>query len=120
MKPYQIIDLYETERIGFYEAIALERNALNGGKLNNIKGLGRDWSWWDLIVAYRYIGLFKRAILHRPVVIDRRVFKMIKKINRSKADKLLPKINNNEKTCDIITDLFTQRQDTPCGCYDGD
>ena len=39
MKPYQIINLYETERGGFYEAIQLERVALTGGKLINIKGL---------------------------------------------------------------------------------
>ncbi len=121
MKPYQIIDLYETERSGFYEAITLERNALQGGKLNEVKGLGREFSWWDLIVVYRYIKLFKRALVARKaVLIDKRVMKLARKINRSKAEKLQPRIDNNEKTCNIISDLFTQRQDMPCGCYDGD
>lgn len=120
MKPYQIIDLYETERDGFYEAITLERNAINGGRLNEVKGLGRSFSWWDLIVTYRYVKLFKRSMVRTPgKVIDERLIKMIKKINRSKAERLQPRINNNEKTCDILNDLFTQRQDMPCGCYDG-
>lgn len=121
MKPYQIIDLYETEREGFYEAIHLERNAINGGKLNEIKGLGREFSWWDLIVCYRYIRLFKRALVARKQIqIDKRIMKLARKINKSKAEKLYPRINNNEKTSSILNDLFTQRQDMPCGCYDGD
>ena len=119
MKPYEIINLYETERIGFYEAIRLERNALQNGKLTTIKGLGRDWSWWDLIVAYRYIGLYKRAMVKGTVfTLDKRVVGMIKRINRSKASTLMPRIIYNA-ACDIINDLFTQRQDMPCGCYDG-
>ena len=120
MKPYQIINLYETERGGFYEAIQLERVALTGGKLINIKGLGRDWSWWDLIAAYRYFCLFKRAIKNgRVCKIDNRVVRMIRRINRSKAKELYPKINK-ESACSVVNDLFTQRQDMPCGCYDGD
>lgn len=119
MKPYQIIDLYETERTGFYEAITLERNAINGGKLNEIKGLGRDFSWWDLIVAYRYITAFKKTISKKHIAVEKRLIKLIKKINRSKAEKLQPRINSSENTCDILNDLFTQRQDIPCGCYDG-
>lgn len=42
----------------FYDAITMERNAADN--LTTIKGLGRDFSWWDLIVAYRYLGLVKR------------------------------------------------------------
>lgn len=120
MKPYQIIDLYEKERDKFYEAIALERNALTGGRMTNVKGLGRDFSWWDLIVAYRYIKLFKRNMVKKPgITIHPSLVKMIKKINLSKAEKLYPRIKNSEKTCDVLNDLFTQRQDMPCGCYDG-
>lgn len=120
MKPYQIIDLYETERTGFYEAIELERNAIRGGRLNEVKGLGRDFSWWDLMVCYRYFGLFKRAMLKVPgKQIDKRMVKMIKKINRSKAEKLYPRVQTQEDSCNLIGDLFTQRQDMPCGCYDG-
>lgn len=120
MKPFEIINLYETEREGFYEAVYMEKNALKNGRLNEIKGLGRDYSWWDLIAAYRYIKLFKRAMIKKPgMQLDPRLTRMIKKINRSKAEKLFPRINNNEKTCDILNDMFVQRQELPCGCYDG-
>lgn len=120
MKPYQIIDLYKTEISGFYEAIELERNAINGGKLNNIVGLGRTFSWWNLIVTYRYVSLFKRAMVLVPgKVMDRRVIKMVKKINRSKADILIPKVSSNSAEV-TVCGLFTTRQDMPCGCYDGD
>lgn len=120
MKPYQIIDLYETERRGFYEAIELERNAIRGGRLDSVKGLGRDYSWWDLIVAYRYIRFFRRMVALIPgLQIDKRVVKMVKKINRSKAEKLLPRIKTDEPICNIMNDIFNQRVNAPCGCYDG-
>lgn len=121
MKPYQIINLYETERNGFYEAVEMERIAINGGRLNAVKGLGRDYSWWDLIVVYRYIGLYKRAMSKIPGLrMDKRVIKLAKKINRSKAEVLEPKVKKGDNTCDIMNLIFTQRQDMPCGCYDGD
>lgn len=120
MKPYQIVNLYQTEIMGFYEAIELERNALRGGKMTEVKGLGRDYSWWDLIVAYRYINLFKRSISKMPgKQIDKRVIKLVKKLNKSKAAELQPRIQKNQDSCDIVNYLFSNRIDLPCGCYDG-
>ena len=114
-KPYQIIELYETERLGFYESAELERNALRGGKLLNVLGLGRDWSWWELILAYRYFRFFKKNASSISKVHPK-IKKMIKRINRSKPEKLSPR---NQNPSDLICNLFTSANDIPCGCYDG-
>jgi hypothetical protein len=114
-KPYQIIELYETSRSEFYEAIELERNALRGGKLNAVEGLGRDWSWWDLIKAYRYFNMVKRG---KVASINRKMIKMIKRINRSKPPQLQARIQANIVEMNVC-DLFTINQEQPCGCYDG-
>lgn len=119
LKPFEIIDLYNTERQGFYEAIELERNALRSGVLTNVKGLGRDWAWWDLIVAYRYFSLFKSNAIHGSVM-NKRIMSNIKRGNRSKPNKLKPRKNKEiDSPTDMVCDLFSVRQDMPCGCYDG-
>jgi len=118
-KPYQIIEMYEESRSDFYESVILEANALNGGKLINVLGLGSDWSWWEVIKAYRYLSFVKRAYLRgEHVKIHPDIKNMIKRVNRSKPERLKPSIERNKPT-EVICDIFKQRKDTPCGCYDG-
>lgn len=121
MKPYEIIDLYLIDRAKFYEAIELERNALIGNRMTAVKGLGRNFSWWDLIVAYRYMIWVKKSD-RLSIVIDKSVSKLMKKINSSELKK-----NNrkNKKTFPmesaqtIVCSMFDSGIDLPCGCYDG-
>jgi hypothetical protein len=35
----------------FDRAVVMERNALSSGKLGVVKGLGRHWSWEELVAA---------------------------------------------------------------------
>src|SRR5690606_134679 len=81
MKPFEIIELYEENRPEFYDAIEMERNASEN--FGSIKGLGRDWSWWDLIKAYRYLKLIKR---YKSVGINipKSITKLMKKVNNSR------------------------------------
>lgn len=115
MKPYEIIELYESNRKEFYDAISMERNA--EGNLLTIKGLGRDFSWWELILAYKYFKFIKR---HKTanVKMPKRILKMIIKINRSVAgaNKRPVKISKHKTATEITCDLFRTRVDAPCDC----
>lgn len=51
MKKAEIIDLFENEPDMFGRAVAIERNAAEN--LKTVKGLGRKWSWEDLIAEYQ-------------------------------------------------------------------
>lgn len=112
MKPWEIIELYENNPIEFFDAINLERNAEEN--LTVIKGLGRDYSWWDLIVAYRYLKLVQKykSMGNVPDKIKR----LMSKVNRSKPvdyeklskERLSPKEN--------VCELFKQSIDMPCEC----
>jgi hypothetical protein len=119
--PYQVVELYNGSRSEFYEAAELERNAIRGGKLNEVVGLGRHWSWWDLIKAYRYFELVKRY--NSMARIHPEILKLVKKINRSKPPelkaRLIAKVVKLKPTEINVCDLFTNNQETPCGCYDG-
>lgn len=112
-KPYQIIELYEESKAEFYEAIALERNALEGNKMTAIKGLGRDWSWWDLIKAYRYINIIKRYG-YTGVALNSQLKKMIRRVHTSKPRELRPQ--SERTTSDICSTLFTTSNEVPCEC----
>ena len=112
MKPWEIIELYETEPKEFYDAIALERAALP--HLSDIKGLGRDFSWWDLIVAYRYLKLIKRY--NNAAYIPPKIKKLILKINRSKPIDYKKLAADRKNAKDIVCDLFTTRVEAPCEC----
>lgn len=112
MKPNEIIDLYITEPSKFYEAVDLERNAAS--TLTSIKGLGREFSWWDLIVAYRYLQFIERNPIS-GVVVDMAVKKLMMKIKRSQKKKLSKKQSPKETACS----LFDVYVDLPCGCFDG-
>lgn len=112
LKPHEIIELYENERKVFYRAISLERNA--HGTMTAIEGLDRDFSWWDLVVAYRYIGLIKRnpTLVAMPVKIK----KLIKKISRSKPEDWEQIAKSRKSAEDIVCDLFTVRVGENCDC----
>lgn len=116
MKPYEIIELYETHPKEFYDAIYMERNA--EGNLLTIKGLGRDFSWWDLILAYKYFRFVKRHNSMAP--IPKKILKMVKKIHRSvegtKKAKVKIIINNNKTAKEMTCDMFKTRVDAPCDC----
>lgn len=114
MKPWEIIELYENEPKEFYDAVTMERNASEN--LTTVKGLGRDWSWWDLIVAYRYLAIIKR---NRTVgiIIPEKIKKLMRKVNNSRPidyEKLSKQRNAKEAVCD----LFKQNIDMPCDCMD--
>lgn len=119
MKPYEIIELYESNPKEFYDAISMERNA--EGNLLTIKGLGRDFSWWELILAYKYFRLVKRK--NSMVRIPKHILKMVKKINRSvtgaqKAPNTIAKKLKTKKITakEITCDMFRTRIDAPCDC----
>lgn len=111
MKPWEIIELYENEPKEFYDAIAMERNA--NERLLSVKGLGRDFSWWDLIVAYKYLKLVRK---HNAMgYIPEKIKRLMLKVNRSKPidyEKLSKE--RNTKTC--ISTLFSQGIEMPCEC----
>ena len=50
-KKSEVLALRRDHPALFDRAIAMERNALDSGKLGSVRGLGRDWSWEDLVVA---------------------------------------------------------------------
>jgi len=116
MKPYEIIELYETNPKEFYDAIRMEDNAK--GNLLTIKGLGRDFSWWELILAYKYFRLVKRYNSMTP--IPKRILKMVKKINRSvngtKKAKTKVTVSKKKTAKEITCDMFKTRIDAPCDC----
>lgn len=114
MKPWEIIELYETEPKEFYDAITMERNA--AANLTNIDGLGRHWSWWDVILAYKYLKLVKK---HKSMgAIPYRIKKMMERINRSKPIDYEKLANLRISAKDNVCDLFSQNIDTPCECMD--
>lgn len=107
MKPYEIIDLYENERQAFYEAAIMER--LAQPNLSSVKGLGRSFSWWQLIKAYRYLRLIRKYGL--PQNVPTQIEKLIKKINASAKLKGRDNIQ--------AVDLFRSSVNIMCECYDG-
>jgi len=111
MKPWEIIELYENNPKEFYDAIRMERNA--EANFLTIKGLGRDFSWWDLIVAYKYLKLVKK---HNAMgYIPDKIKRLMLKVNRSKPiDYETISKERNAKTC--INDLFSQGIEMPCDC----
>lgn len=116
-KPWQIIELYEDSREEFYECIRFEDNAVGGGLMTSVKGLGRDYSWRELIIAYRYFNFLKRANVYN--YINPRIIMMLKKINNSRPVELKPR-QKQDSVREFICDLFSAKTDAPCGCYDGE
>lgn len=57
MKKKEIISLYEAHPDLFAMAVRMEQNA----DLTSLKGLGRDWSWSDMISAYCHNKEFDEA-----------------------------------------------------------
>lgn len=51
MRKPEVIALADTNPELFSKAIVMERRALAGGKLGVVKGLGRHWSWEELVAA---------------------------------------------------------------------
>lgn len=116
-KPWQIIELYEESTEEFYECIRFEDNAIGGGRMTEVKGLGRDYSWKELIAAYRYLNLLKKHGVYN--YIHPRMRSMLKKINRSRPVILKPR-QKEDSVRNYICDLFTVKNEVPCGCYDGE
>lgn len=111
MKPWEIIELYETEAKEFYDAVYMERNAKEN--LSTVKGLGRDFSWWDLIVAYRYLSLVKKY--NAMGAIPEKIKKLMLKVNKSKPiDYEALSKERSAKKC--VSTLFSQGIDMPCEC----
>lgn len=109
MKPYEIINLYETDRPEFYKAITMERTAAQS--LTSVKGLGRSFSWWELIMSYRYLRLINKYGASKA--IPRHIEKLMKKINNSK-----PVCKKNEVI--EVNDLFSVTLPIACECFDGE
>lgn len=116
MKPFEIIELYENNPKEFYDAIRMEDNAKDN--LLTIKGLGRDFSWWELILAYKYFRLVKRHNSMTP--IPKRILKMVKKIDRSvketKKAKSKKTVSKTKTAKEITCNMFQTRIDAPCDC----
>jgi hypothetical protein len=53
MRKPEVIELSEKHPELFARAVEMERRALAGGKVTTIKGLGRHWSWEELVAADR-------------------------------------------------------------------
>jgi len=102
MKPWEIIELYLSDQKAFYDAVEMERVA--APNLNNIDGLGRHWSWWDIIVAYRYFRFFLKNPFGKK--INPRIKKMVKRIQRSRPEKLRPMMQKNKTAENLICDIF--------------
>ena len=51
MRKPEVIELSDTHPDLFARAVEMERRALAGGKCTTIKGLGRHWSWEELVNA---------------------------------------------------------------------
>lgn len=61
---HEVIWLAKVHPDLFARAVALERNALESGKLYNVKGLGRHWSWERLVAA---TDEERKAFIDQPV-----------------------------------------------------
>ncbi len=48
-KKHQVIQLYNERPDLFWSAVAMEDNAIASGSLVTVKGLGRNWTWRELI-----------------------------------------------------------------------
>jgi hypothetical protein len=118
MKPYEIIELYETQPKEFYDAIIMEINA--EGNLLTIKGLGRDFSWWELILAYKYFKFVKRsnnAFIQIPFRIKKMVNKAYKSIRNSQKRPINIKKQLKTKQADtVVCNLFTNNIHQSCDC----
>src|SRR6185312_12941788 len=115
MKPWEIIELYETQPKEFYDAVEMERNAAEN--LSTVKGLGRDFSWWDLILAYKYLKLVKKY--NSMGNVPERIKRLMKKVNKSKPVDY-EKLSKDRRTAnEVVCDLFKQNIEMPCGCVDG-
>jgi hypothetical protein len=51
MKKREVFDLKRTDPDLFDRAVQMERAAKEAGTLTTVKGLGRHWSWDDLVKA---------------------------------------------------------------------
>lgn len=111
MKPWEIIALYETYPSEFYRAIRLEQNAMPN--LTSIKGLGRDFAWWDIILAYKYLKLIRKY--SKIGFIPQKIEKLMIKINRSKPLDY-EKLSKQRSAKKCIGSLFSQNINTPCEC----
>lgn len=111
MKPWEIIELYESQRKEFYDAIVMERNA--EPNLTTVIGLGRDYRWWDLIVAYRYLQLVMK---HKQMgQVPNKIKKLMAKINRSKPINY-EKVSRERNAQNAVCDLFKTNIEMPCDC----
>ncbi len=52
-KKREVIDLANTHPDLFARAVAIERRAVESGKLRTVKGLGRHWTWEGLVASNR-------------------------------------------------------------------
>lgn len=50
-KKHEVIELSRTHPDLFARAVAIERRAVDTGKLTTVKGLGRHWTWEELVTA---------------------------------------------------------------------
>ena len=84
--------------------------------MTNVQGLGRDFSWKELIMAYRYLRFLKRN--PSMVVIPVKFKKLIKKLNKSKPDDFEKMAKSRESAKESICNLFKSSIAPPCGCMD--
>ena len=112
MKPWEIVELYETEPKEFYDAIQMERNAIDN--LSTVKGLGRDFSWWDLILAYKYLKLVQKY--NSMGYVPDRIRKLMSKVNNSRPIDYQKLSQQRISAKDAVCDLFTQGIEMPCDC----
>ncbi len=112
MKPWEIVELYETQRKEFYDAVHMERNAAEN--LTTVKGLGRDFSWWDLILAYKYLQLVKKY--NSMGNVPDRIKRLMSKVNKSKPIDYEKLANARITAAESVCDLFSQGIDMPCDC----
>ncbi len=112
MKPWEIIELYEKEPSEYYDAIQMERNAK--GNLTSVKGLGRDYSWFDLIVAYKYLKLVQK---HKSMGnVPDRIKRLMNKVSKSRPVDYEKLSKGRQAPKDAVCDLFKQSIDMPCDC----
>ncbi|MCZ4244961.1 phosphoadenosine phosphosulfate reductase [Pedobacter punctiformis] len=114
MKPWEIIELYENNIKEFHDAITMERNAAEN--ITTVKGLGRDFSWWDLIKAYRYLQMIKTR-KSMGIIIPEKIKKLMLKVNRSRPIDY-EKLAKERNVKDAVCDLFSQNINIPCECMD--
>ena len=108
MKVREIIQLYETDPKEFYEAVEMERVA--SPNLSAVKGLGRDWRWWDLIVAYRYLKRLQKNP-NPSGNIPKGVQSMMKRVRRAMPVKSVI----HQAYEDVACSLFPHNRDIPNG-----